>query len=79
MATSTGSVAAHLRQGFGGQARFDVDKVRADFPILTERVHGQPLVYLDSANTSQKPEAVLRVWTTTTATPTPIFIARRTC
>jgi cysteine desulfurase / selenocysteine lyase len=41
-------------------ARFDVKKVRADFPILSERVHGKPLVYLDSANTSQKPEAVLR-------------------
>ena len=39
---------------------FNVGKVRADFPILTEQVHGQPLVYLDSANTSQKPEAVLR-------------------
>jgi cysteine desulfurase/selenocysteine lyase len=41
-------------------ARFDVLKVRADFPILSERVHGKPLVYLDSANTSQKPESVLR-------------------
>ena len=39
---------------------FDVRKVRADFPILSERVHGKPLVYLDSANTSQKPESVLR-------------------
>ena len=39
---------------------FDVRKVRADFPILAERVHGKPLVYLDSANTSQKPESVLR-------------------
>lgn len=39
---------------------FDVDKVRADFPILSERVHGQPLVYLDSANTSQKPTSVLQ-------------------
>lgn len=38
---------------------FDVLKVRADFPILSERVHGKPLVYLDSANTSQKPQAVL--------------------
>jgi cysteine desulfurase / selenocysteine lyase len=38
---------------------FDVQRVRADFPILAERVHGKPLVYLDSANTSQKPEAVL--------------------
>jgi cysteine desulfurase/selenocysteine lyase len=40
--------------------RFDVQKVRADFPILSERVHGKPLVYLDSANTSQKPESVIR-------------------
>jgi cysteine desulfurase / selenocysteine lyase len=38
---------------------FDVLKVRADFPILSERVHGKPLVYLDSANTSQKPQSVL--------------------
>jgi cysteine desulfurase/selenocysteine lyase len=38
---------------------FDVLKVRRDFPILSERVHGKPLVYLDSANTSQKPQAVL--------------------
>jgi cysteine desulfurase/selenocysteine lyase len=38
---------------------FDVAKVRADFPILAERVHGRPLVYLDSANTSQKPQSVL--------------------
>jgi cysteine desulfurase/selenocysteine lyase len=33
--------------------------VRRDFPILSERVHGKPLVYLDSANTSQKPQSVL--------------------
>jgi cysteine desulfurase / selenocysteine lyase len=39
---------------------FDVQAIRADFPILSERVHGKPLVYLDSANTSQKPESVLR-------------------
>src|SRR4026207_2162642 len=38
---------------------FDVETVRRDFPILSERVHGKPLVYLDSANTSQKPQAVL--------------------
>jgi cysteine desulfurase/selenocysteine lyase len=39
---------------------FDVDKVRADFPILQRQVHGKPLVYLDNAATSQKPESVLR-------------------
>jgi cysteine desulfurase / selenocysteine lyase len=38
---------------------FDVRAIRADFPILREVVHGRPLVYLDSANTSQKPQAVL--------------------
>jgi cysteine desulfurase / selenocysteine lyase len=42
------------------KSEFDVKKIRADFPILSERVHGKPLVYLDSANTSQKPESVLR-------------------
>jgi cysteine desulfurase / selenocysteine lyase len=39
---------------------FDAQKVRADFPILREVVHGKRLVYLDSANTSQKPESVIR-------------------
>ncbi len=38
---------------------FDVARVRADFPILDREVNGHPLVYLDSANTSQKPRAVL--------------------
>ena len=37
----------------------DVDKVRADFPILATRVHGHPLVYLDNAATSQKPRVVI--------------------
>jgi cysteine desulfurase/selenocysteine lyase len=45
----------------GSQAvRFEVAKVRADFPILRELIHGKPLVYLDSANTSQKPESVIK-------------------
>jgi cysteine desulfurase/selenocysteine lyase len=38
---------------------FDVRKIRADFPILKLRVHGQPLVYLDNAATSQKPQVVI--------------------
>jgi cysteine desulfurase/selenocysteine lyase len=37
----------------------DVEAVRKDFPILAREVHGVPLVYLDSANTSQKPHVVL--------------------
>ncbi len=40
--------------------RFEVARIRADFPILSEVVHGKPLVYLDSANTSQKPLAVIK-------------------
>ena len=38
---------------------FDVQKVREDFPILAEIVHGHRLVYLDNANTTQKPRQVL--------------------
>jgi cysteine desulfurase/selenocysteine lyase len=38
---------------------FDVEKIRADFPILKRKVHGHPLVYLDNAATSQKPQAVI--------------------
>lgn len=38
---------------------FDIDKVRADFPILSREVHGKPLVYLDNAATTQKPLCVL--------------------
>lgn len=37
----------------------DVERVRADFPILSRTVHGKPLVYLDSAATSQKPRPVI--------------------
>ena len=38
---------------------FDVDAIRADFPILERTVDGAPLVYLDSANSSQKPRVVV--------------------
>jgi cysteine desulfurase/selenocysteine lyase len=41
------------------RAPFDVQAVRADFPILRERVHGKPLAYLDNAATTQKPQAVI--------------------
>jgi cysteine desulfurase/selenocysteine lyase len=37
----------------------DVAALRADFPILRQRIHGKPLVYLDNAATTQKPQAVL--------------------
>lgn len=38
---------------------YDVTQVRADFPILGLRVHEKPLVYLDNANTTQKPQQVI--------------------
>ena len=37
----------------------DVQTLRAQFPILSERINGEPLVYLDSAATSQKPQSVI--------------------
>jgi cysteine desulfurase/selenocysteine lyase len=39
--------------------RFDPAQVRADFPILQQLIRGEPLVYLDNAATTQKPEAVI--------------------
>ncbi|WP_255358717.1 aminotransferase class V-fold PLP-dependent enzyme [Snodgrassella sp. CFCC 13594] len=38
---------------------FPVDRIRCDFPILNERVNGQPLVWFDNAATTQKPQAVI--------------------
>jgi cysteine desulfurase / selenocysteine lyase len=38
---------------------YDVEKIRADFPLLSTTAHGKPLVYLDNANTTQKPRKVI--------------------
>ncbi|HWN18777.1 MAG TPA: cysteine desulfurase [Gemmatimonadales bacterium] len=38
---------------------FDVSRIREDFPILRQRIRGKPLVYLDNAATSQKPQVVI--------------------
>ncbi len=38
---------------------FEVNQVRRDFPILSEPVNGKPLIWLDNAATTQKPQAVL--------------------
>ncbi len=43
----------------GGGAAYDVEKIRADFPILGRNVRGKPLVYLDNAATSQTPAPVI--------------------
>jgi len=42
---------------------FDVEKIRADFPILSRQVYGKPLVYLDSGASAQKPRRVLEAMT----------------
>jgi cysteine desulfurase/selenocysteine lyase len=41
------------------QSRLDAQRLRADFPIFEQEIHGKPLAYLDSAVTSQKPRQVL--------------------
>jgi cysteine desulfurase/selenocysteine lyase len=43
------------------QATIDWKQLRADFPILDQQVHGQPLIYFDNAATTQKPRAVIEV------------------
>jgi cysteine desulfurase / selenocysteine lyase len=63
----TVGVAGAARTGLTGRTAdvpvstipFDVQRVRADFPILRRTVRGKPLVYLDNAATTQKPQAVL--------------------
>src|SRR4026207_1927254 len=42
-----------------GSNPFDVERIRADFPILSREVHGRRLVYLDNAATAQKPQLVI--------------------
>jgi cysteine desulfurase/selenocysteine lyase len=41
------------------QTAYDIEAVRADFPILSERPYGKPLAYLDNAASAQKPRAVI--------------------
>jgi len=43
----------------GARAALDAARIRSDFPILSRTVNGKPLVYLDSAATSQKPKQVI--------------------
>src|SRR5947207_6407039 len=47
------------RMAVKAQSRLDAERLRADFPIFEELIHGKPLSYLDSAVTSQKPRQVL--------------------
>ena len=43
---------------------YDVEKIRADFPILSREVNGKPLVYLDNGASAQKPQVVIDAITT---------------
>src|SRR3546814_4894290 len=54
-----GSTAVAPRSGDNATLAFDVERVRHDFPVLQQHVHGKPLVYLDSGASAQKPAAVL--------------------
>jgi cysteine desulfurase/selenocysteine lyase len=55
-----GTTRSFAQESRGGVVSgFDVQRVRRDFPILTERIHGKPLVYLDNAATTQKPRSVI--------------------
>ena len=42
-----------------GNPVIDVEKIRKDFPVLSQTVRGKPLIYLDSSNSSQKPLSVI--------------------
>ena len=63
-ARATNSPTPTPAQAAAPGARLDPHALRADFPILGTTAHGQPLVYLDSAATSQKPLAVIEAMDT---------------
>jgi selenocysteine lyase/cysteine desulfurase len=58
---SINTINEHLLRGgrLAPSRRFDVQRVRDDSLILRQTIHGRPLVYLDNAATTQKPQAVL--------------------
>tara|TARA_B100000315_G_scaffold96973_1_gene89163 strand:+ start:5536 stop:6807 length:1272 start_codon:yes stop_codon:yes gene_type:complete len=56
---TAGDTASDGRVAEESAVRFDVAKIREDFPILKQTVNGKPLVYLDNAATSQKPQSVI--------------------
>jgi cysteine desulfurase/selenocysteine lyase len=60
VATRAEFIDAHRAETLDPDPPFDAWRLREEFPILQTQVHGKPLVYLDNAATTQKPEAVLR-------------------
>ncbi len=57
MLTTRNAHGGNLRESPPGA--FEVQRIRRDFPILQQEIHGKPLVYLDNAATSQKPQVVV--------------------
>ena len=53
------SSAVEILPGDNSTAAFDVERIRADFPILGQQVYGKPLVYLDNGASAQKPRQVI--------------------
>lgn len=53
------AVSLHPAGPWNGGAHHDVERVRREYPILRETPYGKPLVYLDSAASSQKPQSVI--------------------
>jgi len=50
---------SHLAESTVSQNKFDVARIREDFPVLRQKIHGKPLVYFDNGATSQKPQVVI--------------------
>ena len=59
MAESAERAAGGRMNDVATSGAYDVNRIRADFPILATQVYGKPLVYLDNAASAQKPKAVL--------------------
>jgi len=59
MLTTGAAGTIHQTAAPAAPPKFDVERIRMDFPILNQQIHGKPLVYLDNAATSQKPRAML--------------------
>lgn len=55
----TTATATRDKAATGGRSAFDVQRIRADFPILFREVYGKPLVYLDNGASAQKPSPVI--------------------
>ncbi len=57
--TNVAETAAERAPGDNSTAAYDIEKIRADFPILSREVYGKPLVYLDNGASAQKPRQVI--------------------